>query len=457
MNTARLLAFVVVLLSLVRASAVTTAQDDRIELTVMCRCMEGSVNSNLFIWLRTYVVPTFEERMAEEGVQVTVTLREFDGSDEDLRDAYEGELSNQGGADVMAFDGFWIPEFVANGLVKPLAEIVGPEVHAWSGWEQIADPIESLMMYQEQRFGIPNGTDVRVIFYRTDLFERAGIPVPWQPHSWDDILIAARQLKAAGVPVPVQLNAGTSMGEATTMQGYFMALLGAGEHMYDFEDQKWIVSSPAILNALNFYKTLYVDEALGDAAMQLAEDGREQSFVAFGDGEIGMLMEGDFFWRSVLFNEMGVEDRRAFVAWTPMPAMRPGAGYRGQDYVTISGGGGWILNPNTAHPEIAWQLITHMAEVDAVRAFQLAQPRISFRNDVPTAGDTTMTDMADAVRALSTVRPQLPEYPALSVEVQRMTERVVSGEMTPEAAMAAYAEAVVALVGIENTISIPTP
>lgn len=457
MNTARLLAFVVVLLSLLSARDVTTAQDDRIELTVMCRCMEGSVNSNLFIWLRTYVVPTFEERMAEEGVQVTVTLREFDGSDEDLREAYAGELSNQGGADVMAFDGFWIPEFFANGLVKPLAEIAGPEVHAWSGWEQIADPIESLMMYQGQRFGIPNGTDVRVIFYRTDLFERAGIPVPWQPHSWDDILIAARQLKTAGVPVPVQLNAGMSMGEATTMQGYFMALLGAGEHMYDFEVQKWIVSSPAILNTLNFYKTLYVDEALGDATMQLAEDGREQSFVAFGDGEIGMLMEGDFFWRSVLFNEMGVEDRRAFVAWTPMPAMTPGAGYRGQDYVTISGGGGWILNPNTAHPEIAWQLITHMAEVDAVRAFQLAQPRISFRNDVPTAGDTTMTDMADAVRELSTVRPQLPEYPALSVEVQRMTERVVSGEMTPEEAMAAYAEAVVALVGIENTISIPIP
>ena len=455
MKIARLLVLGGVLLASLALGGIATAQDDTATLTVMCRCMEGGVNSNLFIWLRTYVVPTFEEMMAEEGISVTVNLREFSGSDEELRDAYTGELSANGGADVMAFDGFWIPEFVASGLVKPLTEIVGPEVDAWSGWEQIADPIEQLMMYQDERFGIPNGTDVRVVFYRTDLFEQAGIPVPWQPRSWADILDAARQLKVAGVPAPLQLNAGTSMGEATTMQGYFMALLGAGEHMYDFEQQKWVVSSPGILNTLNFYKTIYVDEALGDAQMQLADDGREQSFVAFGDGEIGILVEGDFFWRSVLFNEMGVENRRAFVGWAPMPAIQPGAGYRGQDFVTISGGGGWILNPNTAYPEIAWRLITHMAEVDAVRAFQLAQPRISFRNDVPTAGDTTMTEMADAVRELSTVRPQLPEYPTLSMEAQRMTERVISGEMTPEEAMAAYAEAAIALVGVENTLSIP--
>jgi multiple sugar transport system substrate-binding protein len=36
-----------------------------------------------------------------------------------------------------------------------------------------------------------------------------------------------------------------------------------------------------------------------------------------------------------------------------------------------------------------------------------------------------------------------------------MTERVVSGEMTPEEAMAAYDEEVTALVGDENVIRLP--
>lgn len=453
MKQARLL---VLLIVTALTTSLTLAQASTPTLTVMCRCREGGVNSNLFIWLRSYVVPTFEERIFEEdGIAVTVNLREFDGGDEDLRAAYQAELAVSGGADVMAFDGFWIPEFYANGLIAPLAEVVGPKVNEWSGWDHIPDSIEELMMYDGERFGIPNGTDVRVLFYRTDLFEQAGIPTPWQPQSWDDILTAARQLKAAGVLVPLQLNAGTAMGEATTMQGYFMALLGTGEHMYDFEADKWIASSPGILRTLELYRTIYAEEQLGDAAMQLAPDGRDQSFVRFGDGEIGMLAEGDFFWRSVLFSEMGVEDRGSLVSWAMMPAAAPGAGYRGQDFVSISGGGGWIMNPNTPYPDLAWRLISHMADVDAVRAFQLTQPRISFRDDVQTAGDPTMTAMADAVRALSTVRPQLPEYPAVSVEAQRMTERVITGEMTPEEAMAAYAEAVTALVGAENTITIP--
>jgi multiple sugar transport system substrate-binding protein len=61
-----------------------------------------------------------------------------------------------------------------------------------------------------------------------------------------------------------------------------------------------------------------------------------------------------------------------------------------------------------------------------------------------------MTAMADALLPLSTVRPMLPEYPLISTEVQLMTERVVSGEMTPEEAMDAFAEAVTELAGEEN-------
>lgn len=457
MKRLRIYAFVAVLW-VVSGVQLVGAQDEPATLSIMCRCREGGVNSSLFIWLRTYIVPTFEERMAQAGADVTVNLREFEGSDEDLRDAYRIALMSADGPDLMAFDGFWIPEFYASGLLRPLADVVGEETtEGWSGWAHIPDPVEHLMMYRDLRFGVPNGTDVRVVFYRTDLFERAGIPLPWQPASWDDLLSAARQLRDAGIPVPIQLNAGVSMGEATTMQGYFMALLGTGEHMYDFDQQKWVVSSPGILRTLDLYRTIYVDDGLGDVAMQLAPDGREQSFVRFGDAEIGILVEGDFFWRSVLFNEMGVEDRGRFVGWARMPAVTPGAGYRGQDFVSISGGGGWVMNPATRYPELAWQLMTHMAEVDSVRALQLAQPRISFRDDVQTAGDTTMTAMADAMLDESTVRPQLPEYPAISVEAQRMVEAVIRGAMTPEEAMAAYATAVTAIVGVDNTVSVPLP
>ncbi len=96
-----------------------------------------------------------------------------------------------------------------------------------------------------------------------------------------------------------------------------------------------------------------------------------------------------------------------------------------------------------------------MSSRDAQRAKELIEPRINFRDDVPVAGDPVMSNMAEELLPLSTVRPMLPGYPEISFEAQLMTERVVSGEMTPEEAMEAYAEAVTEIVGEENVIRIP--
>lgn len=455
MLTKKFGSLLLVLALILVAAAPVLAQGEEIRLTMTCRCVAGGVNNNLVVWLNTYVFPTFQEKMAAEGKNVVVELVEFGGGDEQLKEQYALDLGVGAGHDLFAFDGFWVPEFVEAGLLKPLDEIAGEAVTSWEGWEHITPGIQSILGYQGKLYGVASGTDVRQIFYRTDVFEQAGIEMPWQPTSWAELLDTARALKEAGVEIPLQVNAGTAMGEATTMQGWFMVLLGAGEHMYDFEDGKWIVSSPAILNALNFYKTVYLDEGLGDARMQLVADGRDRSFQAFAEGRVGMLVEGDWFWRSAILNFLDVPTRNQVVGWAKMPAMEPGKGYRGQDFVTISGGTGWVLNPNTEHPLEAWELLAHMSSLDAQRAWELIQPRINFRDDVPVGGDPVMSAMAEALLPLTTVRPMLPAYPQISYEAQLMTERVVSGEMTPEEAMAAYAEAVTELVGEENVKSIP--
>ncbi|MEV0234360.1 hypothetical protein [Nonomuraea sp. NPDC050786] len=51
-------------------------------------------------------------------------------------------------------------------------------------------------------------------------------------------------LKAAGVPVPIQINAGTAMGEATTMQGLLPLLAGAGSEIYTAG--KWTGASQVV-------------------------------------------------------------------------------------------------------------------------------------------------------------------------------------------------------------------
>ena len=167
------------------------------------------------------------------------------------------------------------------------------------------------MSYQGKDYGIALGTDARMIFVRKDLFEKAGLDADaWQPTSWAEVLDAARAIKKADPEsFPLQLNAGVAMGEATTMQGYWMALLGTGEQVTD-ENGKWIVASQGILDTLNLYKTIYVDEGLGDQRAQLLGDGRNRTFANFRDGKTAMLVEGDWFYRSVTAPDSRIRRRR---------------------------------------------------------------------------------------------------------------------------------------------------
>ena len=426
------------------------------DLTIQCRCVIGGVNSAGAEWITKSVIPAFEKKMKDEGKDIKVTLNQFAGEDAQLAQQQALDFSTGAGPDVAGFDGFLIPSFAEGNLLKPLDEVAGKAVDDWDGWSHIPEGIQSIMMYQGKRYGIPGGTDVRMIFTRKDLLKKAGIDGDtFQPKSWAELLDAARALKKAGVEFPLQLDAGVSMGEATTMQGYYMALLGTGQSLRD-DQGKWIVSSPGILDTLKLYKTIYVDDKLGDQRAQLLADGRNQSFANFRDGKTALLVEGDWFYRSVTApkSEFAVKDRDQVMGWAEMPAQDPGKGIRGQNFVTISGGTGYVLNPHTKHPDEAWALLAFMNSKDQQDTLQTFQAGIKARNDVPVPNSPFLTKTAATLLPLTTARPNDPNYTKVSSAIQKMTENVVSGDMSPEDAMAQYKADVTAIVGAGNTVTL---
>ncbi len=432
------------------ASGLFVSAQNQTQLTI------AGVSGNDLKWLSESVVPAFNAKIKSEGKSVNVVLQEFTGKAEALKQQYALDLQVGKGADVMAFDGFWVPEFVASNLLKPLDQVAGAQVNRWEGWRQIPAGLRELMGYKGKVYGVGNGTDVRMIFYRKDLFQKAGIRTPWQPKSWNDLLDTARKIKQALPDVtPLQLNAGSAMGEATTLQGWYMLLLGTGIKPFDDSQDKWIVKHQGILDALNFYKTVYVDEKLGDARLQLIQEGRDRSFEAFRDAKMAMLIEGDYFWRSILLPKGGdfaLEKRDELVGWAKMPAQMPGKGVNGQSFVSASGGTGFVINPNTKAPKEAWELMSFMASKAMQTEFQKILPRIRARKDVPITQDPIMSQMAKTLLPLTVIRPKLASYPKVSSEIQLMTERVVSAQASPLDAMNAYSEAVKKIVGADNVL-----
>jgi multiple sugar transport system substrate-binding protein len=430
-----------------------TSGDDAepVTLTITENAIRGGKNDAAAVWIEDWVIPEFEALMEEQGRDVTVTFEGSGADDEDYKTAIALDLSTGAGGDVIAIDGIWVGEFAQAQYIRPLSEVY-PDAENWDGWGQISDAVQANMSFNGERYGIPGGTDGRVIYYNKELFAEAGLPEEWQPTSWEEILEAGRALRQLDGVTPIQLNAGTPMGEATTMQGFLPLLVGTGVQIW--EDDVWQGGSAEMQQVLDFYHTIYVEEGLGDPLLQQEAAGRDNSFLQFSEGEIGMLWEGDYLWRSVIAPGAEIapmDNRDEVIGWAMIPAREPGAGVNGQDFVSMSGGGGQVLNPNSENPDLAWELMTFMQSPEALINRHADDPRITARADVNAEilTDEMISFVAEDVLPITFYRPGLEEYPQVSVAIQEATGVAAAGS-TGEEAAAQFQSALEGIVGAEN-------
>ncbi|MGI5289644.1 extracellular solute-binding protein [Nonomuraea polychroma] len=439
-------------LALTSCGTGTGSDPGSITLTIAANSIQGGKNSESAAWIKNWVIPEFEK--THQNVKVLFQPSGVD--DEQYKTKLALDLKSKAGADVIDVDGIWVGEFAQAGYIKPLAEVGGPAVEQWEGWSQIPQAVQGLGIFDGKKYGLPQGTDGRVLFYNKTLFNKAGLPETWEPTSWQDIIDAGNKLKAAGVPVPIQINAGTAMGEATTMQGVLPLLAGAGAEIY--ADGKWTGASQAVKDVLGFYQQIYGGSGLGDPKLQQEAKGRDKSFAQFAQGRIGILAESDYFWRSVVEPTAGVapmKDRDQVVGYAKIPAKQPGAGIRGQDHVSMSGGAVRVLNPFSKNPKLAWELLAFMHSAEATKTQLAGQVRISSRTDVNTevlTADPMLKYIADEVLPVTAYRPGLAVYPQVSTALQEATAAVVSGKSADEAA-AAYQDKLQGLVGGAANVS----
>ncbi|RVX37765.1 carbohydrate ABC transporter substrate-binding protein (CUT1 family) [Nonomuraea polychroma] len=431
---------------------------DTIELTIAQNAIAGGKNAAAADFVANWVIPQFEAAQKAKGKDVKVKFVPSGVDDEQYKTKLSLDLKSGKGADVIDIDGIWAGEFAEAGYIKPLADLVGAEADSWDGWAQIPESVQGLATYNGKKYALPIGTDGRVLYFNKTLFQKAGLPADWQPKSWQEILDAGTKLKSAGVPVPIQVNAGTAMGEATSMQGVLPLLAGAGGEVQ--KDGKWTGASQPLKDALGFYQKIY-GGGLGDPKLQQEAKGRDKSFQQFAAGKIGILMEGDYFWRGVINPKDGVApmaDRDQTVGYALIPAIEPGKGIRGQDFVSMSGGALRTINPNSKHPKEAFELLTFTLSPEALKEeTKDGNVRITPRTDVNKeilAGEPLLTYISDKVLPLTAFRPPVAVYPQVSVALQEATAAVVGGT-APDQAATAYQKKLEGLVGGAGNIIAP--
>lgn len=350
--------------------------------------------------------------------------------------------------DVVYEDTFLINSDIEAGYLRPLDD----QIKGWDDWDQFADTAKGAAKALDGKtYGIPDGTDTRALWFNKKIFAQAGLPADWQPKTWDDVLTAARAIKAK-VPgvIPFNVYAGKGVGEAASMQGFEMLLYGTpGGTLYDEDSKKWVVGGKGFTDSLQFLKTVF-DEGLGPSAQQALDPnwGNTVGQELIPAGKLAIDLDGS--WISQNWLESGATpwaDWTGTMGTAKMPTQdgsAPGA-------VSLSGGWTYAIPKNSDNADVAWKFIQTVANRENQLTYDINAVQIPVRNDIAsdpkyTAANPTNQFFASLV-PITQYRPAYSVYPRISNEIQVATESVVTGAASPQAAAKQYDTQVKSIAG----------
>ncbi|CAN7387455.1 sugar ABC transporter substrate-binding protein [Arthrobacter sp. Leaf337] len=378
----------------------------------------------------------------------TVDLQPIEANDDDYGTKLSLALrSAETAPDVFYEDTFKVRSDVDAGYLLKLDSYL----EKWADWKLYNDAAKAAGTADDGGiYAVPLGTDTRAIWYNKTVLQKAGITVPWQPRSWDEILDAARKMKAADPSlVPFNMYAGKATGEGTVMQSFYELLYGTDSELYDQQEKKWVVGSQGFKDSLAFLKTLY-DEGLAVTPAE-ALDANVWKKV-FGEwlpkGKMGATVEGSYtpsFWqKGGNYEWAGYAEDMGVAKFPTQHGQEPGG-------VSMSGGWTLAVGADSKNPDLAFKFLSEALSKKNSLAFTVSGSQIAVRTDVAAeteylAANPFVKDVSDLV-SVTHYRPATADYPRISAAVQVATEAVITGALSPQQAAAQYDKTVKDLVG----------
>ena len=136
---------------------------------------------------------TVEAYEKETGNKVTLDVNPFAGSAEKQRNSVR---SKDGQFDVLVMNSLWLAEFYHGGFLVPLNNIdpsykPDPQLLSYddTAWWDAKTKTNSAKTGAP--YGVPINGNIGVLYYRTDLYEKAGLKVP---QTWDELAANAAKL-----------------------------------------------------------------------------------------------------------------------------------------------------------------------------------------------------------------------------------------------------------------------
>lgn len=349
------------------------------------------------------LIPEFERR--NPGVKVRVQIVPWTAAHEKLLTSYAGDSL----PDVSQIGNTWVSELSAIGALSPTPA---------SASDLLTDQFPAVL--ETNRIGglsmaTPWYVDTRLIYYRSDLLERAGyaaVPTTWA--EWKRAMHAVKRV-AGGDNFAVLLP-------VNEFEQLLTLGLQGDEPLLKDDATRGNFSSPSFIAALAFYKSLF-DEKLAPlvSASQISNVWTE-----FARGYFSFYFSGP--WTIGDFKRRLPPETRWMTGGVPGPT-GPGA--------SAPGGSSLAVFKSSPHQEAAWKLVRYLLEQPVQVKFNEITGDLPARQSAwiaPAVANDPYIAAFNGQLARAKAVPKAPEWERVVTEMQVVAERMVRGEYTPETA-----------------------
>jgi multiple sugar transport system substrate-binding protein len=353
--------------------------------------------------------------------------------------------------DVIYEDTFKVKADAAAGYLLPLDKYTAK----WSDWSKFfASAKQAGVGTDGKTYGIPMGTDTRALWYNKKLFAKAGLPVPWKPKTWDDVLSAAKTVKSKlpGV-IPMNVYSGKPQGEGSTMQGFEMLLYGTPNGtLYDSSSKKWVSGSKNFTSSLGFIKSVYQGN-LGPTPEQALDTNAATVVTGEWLPKDKLAIDLDGSWVSGTWLSSGTNPWPQWSSTMGVTAM-PTENGAAPGVNSMSGGWTLAVGAKSKNPAKAFQFISEALNKSGSQSYDIAASQIAVRSDV--ASDPAYANSNPTFPFFSSLvknthfRPATTDYSQISNQITVAMESVMTGQQTPAEAAKAYDSALEGIVGAKS-------
>jgi multiple sugar transport system substrate-binding protein len=345
-------------------------------------------------------------------VTVNVTEVPWEGAHDRIVNAIAGgEVP-----DVSMIGTTWMGEFAGLGGLDPTPSNIDASAFFEGAWQTtIVDGVS---------YAVPWYVETRLVYYRTDLAEDAGITEP--PATWDELKALAEGIQEGGAQYGINLQPG-GQGSWQTFMPFFWQ---AGGEIMDAEGN-FTLDSDACVEALTFYDSFFEEGLTAPSAGDVPLEGQ------FANGDVGAFISGP--WMIGIITDAGADPETWTVAHQPTEEA-------GTSFV---GGSNMAVLSDADNKEAAWSFVQYLMQpevqvtwYDTVKDLPSVQ---SAWEDASLSGDELLSVFGDQLSDAK-APPSIATWEQVAAEaIDSEIERVVVGDATPEEGCAAMQEGAVAI------------